>query len=142
MAVTETTTESWGSRLGGSIKGVIIGLALFVGGFPVLFWNEGNSVKTAKAIDEGEGACISVDSSAQVDAENEGKLVHMTGKADTKDVLSDAMFGVSATAIKLKREVEMYQWVEESRTSEKKKMGAVSRRPPPTPTRRNGPPTR
>jgi hypothetical protein len=47
----------------------------------------------------------------------------MTGKADTKDVLSDATFGVSATAIKLKREVEMYQWVEESRTSEKKKMG-------------------
>ena len=123
MAVTETTTESWGSRLGGSIRGVIVGFALFVGGFPVLFWNEGNSVKTAKAIDEGEGACISVDSSAQVDAENEGKLVHMTGKADTKDVLSDATFGVSATAIKLKREVEMYQWIEESRTSEKKKMG-------------------
>ena len=123
MAVTETTTESWGSRLGGSIRGVIIGLALFVGGFPVLFWNEGNSVKTAKAIDEGEGACIAVDSNAQVDAEYEGKLVHMTGKADTKDVLSDATFGVSTTAIKLKREVEMYQWVEESRTSEKKKMG-------------------
>ena len=123
MAVTETTTESWGSRLGGSIRGVLIGLAFFVGGFPVLFWNEGNSVKTAKAIDEGEGACISVDSSAQVDAEYEGKLVHMTGKADTKDVLSDATFGVSTTAIKLKREVEMYQWVEESRTSEKKKMG-------------------
>ena len=123
MAVTETTTESWGSRLGGSIRGVIVGLALFIGGFPVLFWNEGNSVKTAKAIDEGEGACISVDSNAQVDAENEGKLVHMTGKADTKDVLSDATFGVSATAIKLKREVEMYQWIEESHTSEKKKMG-------------------
>ena len=123
MAVTETTTESWGSRLGGSIRGVIVGLALFVGGFPVLFWNEGNSVKTAKAIDEGEGACIAVDSNAQVDAEYEGKLVHMTGKADTKDVLSDATFGVSATAIKLKREVEMYQWVEDARTTEKKKMG-------------------
>lgn len=43
MAVTETTTESWGSRLGNSIKGVIVGLGLFVLGFPVLFWNEGNS---------------------------------------------------------------------------------------------------
>ena len=123
MAVTETTTESWGSRLGGSIRGVVIGLALFVAGFPVLFWNEGNSVKTAKAIDEGEGACISVESNDKVDAENEGKLVHMSGKADTKDVLSDGAFGVSATAIKLKREVEMYQWIEESHTTEKKKMG-------------------
>ena len=123
MAVTETTTESWGSRLGGSIRGVLIGLALFVSGFPVLFWNEGNSVKTAKAIDEGEGACISVESNAAVDPENEGKLVHMSGKAQTKDVLSDGVFGISATAIKLKREVEMYQWIEESHTTEKKKVG-------------------
>ena len=98
MAVTETTTESWGSRLGSSIKGVLIGLALFIAGFPVLFWNEGDSVKTAKAIDEGEGACIAVESNANVDQEMEGKLVHMSGKADTKDVLTDDTFGVSATA--------------------------------------------
>ena len=123
MAVTETTTESWGSRLGGSIKGVLVGLALFVAGFPVLFWNEGNSVKTAKAIDEGEGACISVESNAKVDAEYEGKLVHLSGKAATQDVLSDGVFGVSATAIMLKRKVEMYQWIEESHTTEKKKVG-------------------
>ena len=123
MAVTETTTESWGSRLGSSLKGVIFGLALFVAGFPVLFWNEGNSVKTAKAIDEGEGACISVESNASVDEEYAGKLVHMSGKADTQDVLSDGVFGVSTTAIMLKREVEMYQWIEESHTSEKKKVG-------------------
>ena len=123
MAVTETTTESWGSRLGSSIKGVVIGLALFIAGFPVLFWNEGDSVKTAKAIDEGEGACVAVESNATVDQEMEGKLVHMSGKADTKDVLTDDTFGVSATAIRLERNVEMYQWIEESRTSEKKKLG-------------------
>ena len=123
MAVTETTTESWGSRLGSSIKGVVIGFALFIAGFPVLFWNEGDSVKTAKAIDEGEGACIAVESNASVDQEMEGKLVHMSGKADTKDVLMDDTFGISATAIRLERNVEMYQWIEESRTSEKKKMG-------------------
>lgn len=123
MAVTETTTEGWGSRLGSSIKGVLVGLALFAAGFPLLFWNEGNAVKTAKAIDEGEGACVSLESNAKVDAEMEGKLVHLTGKADTKDVLKDDAFGVSATAIRLERKVEMYQWIEESRTTEKKKMG-------------------
>ena len=123
MAVTETTTESWGSRLGTSIRGVLVGLGLFIAGFPVLFWNEGDSVKTAKAIDEGEGACVSVESNATVDPEMNGKLVHMSGKADTKDVLSDDTFGVSATAIRLERQVEMYQWIEESHTSEKKKMG-------------------
>ena len=76
MAVTEVTTESWGSRLGGSLRGVLIGLALFVAGFPLLFWNEGNYVKTAKALDEGEGACIAVESNAAVDPEMNGKLVH------------------------------------------------------------------
>ena len=29
MAVTETTTESWTSRLGGAVKGVAVGLGLF-----------------------------------------------------------------------------------------------------------------
>ena len=123
MAVTETTTESWGSRLGGSLRGVLIGLALFVAGFPLLFWNEGNYVKTAKALDEGEGACVAVESNAAVDPEMNGKLVHMSGRADTKDVLTDEAFGVSATAIKLSREVEMYQWIEDSKTTEKKKLG-------------------
>ena len=83
MAVTETTTESWTSRLGGAVKGVVIGLGMFVAAFPLLFWNEGNCVKTAKALDEGEGACISVETNAKVDPEMEGRLVHMTGRADT-----------------------------------------------------------
>lgn len=123
MAVTETTTESWGSRLGNSIKGVLLGGLLFIAGFPVLFWNEGNSVKTAKAIDEGEGACVSVESNATVDPGMNGKLVHLSGKADTADVLADDVFGVTAKAIRLERKVEMYQWMEESSTTEKKNLG-------------------
>ncbi len=123
MAVTETTTESWGSRLGGSIKGVVVGVILFALGFPVLFCNEGRAVKTARAIDEGEGVCISLESNEKIDPEMNGRLVHVTGRADTKDVLSDDEFGVSATAISLERNVEMYQWIEESETTEKKKLG-------------------
>ncbi|MBO4448474.1 MAG: TMEM43 family protein [Kiritimatiellae bacterium] len=123
MAVTETTTVSWGSRLGDSVRGMLFGLGMFIAGFPLLFWNEGNSVRTAKALDEGEGACIPVESIAKVDPEMDGSLVHMTGRADTKDVLVDDEFGLSATAIALKRTTEMYQWVEHSETREKKKLG-------------------
>ena len=123
MAVTETTTESWTSRLGGAVKGVVIGLGMFVVAFPLLFWNEGNCVKTAKALDEGEGACISVETNAKVDPELEGRLVHMTGRADTGDVLSDDAFGVSVTAIRLSRRTEMFQWRENSETTEKKNVG-------------------
>ena len=123
MAVTETTKVSWGSRLGSSVKGVLAGIVLFLLGFPVLFWNEGNSVKTAKALDEGEGACVPVESIEKVDPEMEGQLVHMTGLATTQDVLSDDQFGVSTTAIALKRTTEMLQWVEHSKTEEKKNLG-------------------
>ena len=123
MAVTETTTESWGSRLGSSIRGVLVGGALFIAGFPVLFWNEGNSVKTAKAIDEGEGACISLESNAKVDPEMDGKLVYATGLADTQDSLIDAQFGIGATAISLTRSVEYYQWVEHAQEEHKDKLG-------------------
>ena len=93
MAVTETTTIGWGSRLGSSIKGVLFGILMFLAGFPVLFWNEGNTVKTRKALDEGQGACVVAESNAKVDVDLDGKLVHMTGTADTKDVLADAAFG-------------------------------------------------
>lgn len=79
MAVTETTTESWGSRLGGAFKGILVGLGLFLVAFPVLFTNEGRTVKTRKALEEGEGACLSVESNKTVDPELEGALVHMTG---------------------------------------------------------------
>jgi hypothetical protein len=46
----ESTTESWGSRLMGSIKGVAFGLLLFFAAFFVLWWNEGRSVETYKSL--------------------------------------------------------------------------------------------
>lgn len=123
MAVTETTTVSWGSRLGSSFKGILVGFALFIGGFPLLFWNEGNTVRTTRALEEGEGACVPLESLAAVAPEMDGKLVHAIGPATTDDVLTDEQFGLSVNAIRLERMVEMYQWEERSSTTEKKNMG-------------------
>lgn len=123
MAVTVTTRESWISRLGDSIRGILAGIVVFAIGFPVLFWNEGNSVRTAKALAEGEGACVPLETVESIDPDFEGRLVHATGKADTADVLSDGDFGISATAIRIERNVEMFQWEEESSTAEKKNLG-------------------
>lgn len=118
----EVTNESWFGRIGGAIKGVLVGLLLIVIALGLLFWNEGRSVKRYKTLKEGSGAVISVKSDT-VDAKNEGKLVHMTGKADTTATLTDPVFGVSANALKLDRIVEMYQWKETSHTETKKKLG-------------------
>lgn len=124
MAVTETTTESWGSRLGGSIKGVAIGGLLFIAGIPLLFWNEGRAVKTAKALEEGASVCVQLPNADTIDAAMDGKLVHVTGKAVTDDVLTDDLFpNLAPKAMRLTRKVEFYQWVENERKEKKKNMG-------------------
>jgi len=103
---TVVTRQSWFSRIGGAIKGVLIGLLLFVIAFPLLFWNEGRAVKQFKSLKE-LGAHVVPVASAPIDPGNEGKPVHVTGKADTEAVLTDPVFALSANALKLDRVVEM-----------------------------------
>ncbi|MCE5328672.1 MAG: TMEM43 family protein [Planctomycetaceae bacterium] len=119
---TETTTTSWGSRIMNSIKGVLFGFVLMIAAAVVMFWNEGRTINTAKTLEEGAAAVVTVPSET-VNAANEGKLVHMTGKAATDEMLTDSVFGVSAKACRLKREVQMYQWQEHSKTETRKKLG-------------------
>jgi hypothetical protein len=118
----EVTTESWFDRIRESIKGVATGLLLAVVAFPLLFWNEGRAVKTARGREEGAGAVVSVKPDA-VDPKNDRKLIHTTGLATTDETLRDDPFGVSAPGIKLIREVEMYQWREKKQTRRKKEGG-------------------
>jgi hypothetical protein len=122
MVVTEVTSQSWGGRIKESIKGFIFGLGLFAFAFPVLWMNEGRAVKTEKSLKEGQGAVVSVPSD-KIDAANEHKLVHLTGRATTDETLKDADFLVARNAIKLRRTVEMYQWEEKKEEKERKKLG-------------------
>jgi hypothetical protein len=119
---TEVSSESWFSRIGGAIKGVFFGILLFLLAFPLLFWNEGRAVQTAKSLAEGAKAVVGI-SADKVDKANEGKLVHLTARAETEQVLDDPAFGISANAIRLTRDVQMYQWVEETKSKKKKKLG-------------------
>ena len=120
---TETETVSYGSRISGSFKGMLPGVLMFLAAFPILFWNEGRAVKTARALDEGQDVVIEVESNKEVDPQYDGRLVHMAGFANTKEILQDATFGITGTWIRLEREVEIYQWVEDSETVEKKNLG-------------------
>lgn len=127
MAVTEVQTESYFSRLGNSFKGIGGGLLLFLIAFPLLFWNEGRAVKRAKALETGAGAVVSVQAD-KVDPANEGKLVHVTAKADTKDVLTDPLFKISSIAIRLERRVEMYQWKQNESSKTEKQLGGGTKK--------------
>lgn len=119
---TRVTHESWLSRIGQSIKGVVVGLLLVAISFPLLFWNEGRAVTTARSLAEGAKSVIDVPAD-RVDPSHEGKLVHVAATATTDETLADSDFGVSANALKLVREVEMYQWDEDKRSETQKKLG-------------------
>lgn len=123
MAYTEIKTTSYGQRLSGSLKGIGMGILLFIVGTCLLFWNEGSFVKTRKAIQESEGVAMHTDNVEIIDPSLNGKLIHASALADTKEVLTDGMFGVSDTAISLNRKVEYYQWEEKTRTETRDKIG-------------------
>jgi hypothetical protein len=77
-AVTVTSPQSWFSRIGGAITGVLFGIILFIGSFALLIWNEGNAITRARTLDSGIKNVISVPATP-LDAANVGKLIHLTG---------------------------------------------------------------
>ena len=101
-------------RLGQSFCGIGIGIVLLFCSFPLLFWNEGRAVQTARSLNEGIAIVIPLKNSINEDPleTNNGKLVHLTGLLKTVIPLSDPDFGVRVHATHLKRHVEMYQWIE------------------------------
>lgn len=119
---TETTSTSWFTRIRNSVGGVVIGLILIVGMVVLLFWNEGRAVQTARSLTEGAGAVVSVGADS-VDPANESKLIHVTGAVTTDSVPADPDFAISAQGVRLVRNVEMFQWKEESKSETTKKLG-------------------
>jgi len=121
---TKVTHQSWGSRLKGTLGGVVIGFILFIAAFPLLFWNEGNSIRRAQALEEGKRIVVSIDA-IHVLEENDNQLVHLIGEAMTiQDALEDVELDLKvAMAIKLRRMVEMYQWEEHQESTTKEKWG-------------------
>lgn len=122
MAVSEVTHTSWFSRLGNSLKGILLGLALFAIGVWLIAWNEGRAVKTAKGLQEGAASVVSVEAGS-LDKTNEGRLVHLIGLATSPELLKDDLFGIEVQALKLRRQAEMYQWREKTSSKSRTKVG-------------------
>lgn len=116
------TEQSWGSRVGGAFKGILIGLLLIVVGIGGLFWNEGRTIKRTKALQEAASVLVETTPDS-VDPNNEGKLLYLTGEAVTEETLTDPYFNISTKALKLYRKVEIYQWVENVTTSTERGSG-------------------
>lgn len=123
---TQVTHQSWTSRIGNSIKGILFGLLLFIAAFPLLFWNEGRAIETEKSLKEGAAAVVSVDINT-INPSNNGHLVYLSGLASTEEVLQDNVFHITTQAIALSRKVEVYQWQESSESKTEKEMGGSTK---------------
>jgi hypothetical protein len=120
---TKVTRQGWGSRIVESIKGIATGAILVLVAFPLLFWNEGRAVQTAKSLKEGAAAVVTV-SVDSVDNAHDGQLVHLTGEANADGALSDDLLGVQVEgALKLRRIVEMYQWQQREERDTQRNVG-------------------
>ncbi|XP_061788715.1 transmembrane protein 43 [Nerophis lumbriciformis] len=106
------TNPGFLQRLSDTAGGTLVGVGLFFLSIYVLFTNEGRALKTAYSLDEGLALVVSVDAFASLDPQNDDSLVHLSAQLRTSQPLHDPNYGVSVQAVKLKREVEMYQWVE------------------------------
>ena len=120
---TETTNTGWFSRIGSSIIGVLAGVVLVLIAIGLLWWNEGRSVATAKGLTEGAKVTMEAEAGV-VDPAKEGQLVHVIGKTTLETPAEDEMFGVTGPdLLKLRRLVEVYQWVEETKQTQRTKLG-------------------
>lgn len=103
--------QGFWERLSNSFGSILLGLVLIPLACWGLSWNEGRAVKTARALEEGQGLVQAI-GTQRVDPAFHGKLVHVSGEMRSQAGVQDDLFGVAAKAVKLSRKVEMLQWVE------------------------------
>ncbi|XP_061542874.1 transmembrane protein 43 [Phycodurus eques] len=99
-------------RLGDTAGGTLVGIGLFFLSIYILFTNEGRALRTASSLDEGLTQVVSLDTLARLDLQNNNRLVHLSAPLRTSKTLNDPNYRIEVQAVKLKRQVEMYQWVE------------------------------
>ncbi|MBB5207158.1 TMEM43 family protein [Chiayiivirga flava] len=127
MAYEEITRHGWLSRIGASFKGILAGAVILAVAVSLQFWNEGRTVKREQALSEGRAQVLE-SAGAQPDAANDGRLVHVAGRARAGAPLADETFGVEHEALALRRQVQMFQWRERRDTREEKEVGGGTRK--------------
>ncbi len=119
---TETTTTSLGSNLANSFKGIFFGLIFIVGSVILIWWNESRSVNLSNALHQMQEEIVTLPNTTY-DVGFEKKLVYIQSEVKPSSKINDSLFGVTCDALKLKRIVKMYQWKENTSTTEEKKLG-------------------
>ncbi len=121
--IVRTSHRGFFSRLMNSVVGVLIGLVLIPVSVFLIGWNEFRTVHRARGLIEAEKDVVSLPNSDSLADAQSGKLVWTTGTAATEETLSDSDFAISGNVLRLRRSVEMFQWVEHEERKSRKKLG-------------------
>ena len=106
------------SKIGNSIASIPAGIIILIMGILILAGNEKTNVQNIKDVKELRGQVVDI-SSEKVESKDEGRLVAIHGKLDYNEaVLKDEIFNVNVKAPAFERNVEVYQWVEDSETKD------------------------
>ncbi|XP_053291388.1 transmembrane protein 43 [Pleuronectes platessa] len=99
-------------RLSETAGGTVFGIGLFFLSIYILFTNEGRTLQTASSLDEGLSQVVELGPYLSLELQNNNRLVHLSAQLHTAEPLYDPNYRVVVQAVKLQRQVEMYQWVE------------------------------
>jgi hypothetical protein len=91
----------------GLFAGALFGLACIAVAIGLQFWNEGRAQRRATVLEAAAQMAVPIQQ-----AKGSAALAHASGRATAAAPVHDPVFEVSAQALGLRREVEMYQWVE------------------------------
>lgn len=104
----------------GALIVAMFGLLLIPGSIALHAWNEYRTIHRSRGLAEASSSVQTIADPQIVASELDGKLVHLTGKVETKETLVDEKFGIRADAVRLARRVQMFQWTEDKRTNDGK----------------------
>lgn len=102
-------------RVKGSFVAMMLGIVLVPCSLGLHAWNEYRTVHRSRGLAEAKETVQSIGDPNILATELDQKLVHLSGFADTDEILQDEAFCVSERAIHLARRVYMYQWTEQER---------------------------
>lgn len=121
---TRVVHESYSDQVKKAASEAIVGVLLVILAFPVIWFNEKRQVHMEEVFGYARKILKPNVGSENVDNNNDGCLVHMQGVTATNEKLTDSKFGFSFTnCAKMKRSVEMFQWVEHQKTEERDTSG-------------------
>jgi len=122
---TEVSSQGYLSRLGNSLLGMLLGIALLVGSVLLLYWNEGRAVDASRALANGERQVVEASVEA-VDPKLEGALIHATGPLTAVTPAKDPVFGIGGSnLVRVQRKVEMFQWQEQEVSNKHDSVGGT-----------------